>query len=171
MKSLEVERVIDMPEGVRPFEISPDEKVIYTQLSNIHGVAVVEVETGEILKTVNMTPVMTPTQLKQPFPFTVNHGMALTKDGKTLLAAGSVTDNVVVYSLPTFERIADIPVGKEPNWIIFNNDERFAYVTNREDNSLSVISMKTLKEVKRGKNVGHYPQRLDTAYVPERTVR
>ena len=168
--SLEVERVIDMPEGVRPFEISPDEEVIYTQLSNVHGVAVVDVESGNILKTVHMPPEMTPDQLKQPFPFTVNHGMALTKDGKTLLAAGSVTNNVVVYGLPEFTRLADIPVGVEPNWIIFNNDEKFAYVTNREDNTLSVISMDTLKEIKRIKNVGDYPQRLDTAYVPNRRV-
>lgn len=168
--TLQVERVIDLPEGVRPFEISPDEKFIYVQLSNTHGVAVVDVESGDVLQMVNMSPKMTPNQLKQPFPFTVNHGLALTKDGKTLLSAGSVTNNVVVYQLPEFKRIANIPVGVEPNWIIFNNDERFAYVTNREDDTLSVISMDSLTEIKRIKNVGDYPQRLDTAYVPDRSV-
>ncbi|RMB04956.1 cytochrome D1 domain-containing protein [Eilatimonas milleporae] len=171
VESLEVERAIYMPEGVRPFEISPDEKLIYVQLSNVHGIAVVDVESGEILQTVHMPPEITPDQLKQPFPFTVNHGLAITRDGGMLLSAGSITDNVVVYSLPDFTRLADIPVGREPNWIIFNNDERFAYVTNRRDDTLSVISMTELKEIKRIKDVGDYPQRLDTAYVPNREVK
>ena len=163
--TLEVVRVIDMPEGVRPFEISPDGALIYAQLSNVHGFVVVDVQTGEILQTVHMSPTLSPDQLSQPFPFTVNHGLALTPDGKTLLAAGSVTDNVVIYSLPDMRRLADIEVGREPNWIIFNNDISFAYVTNRGDDTVSVISMSELREIKRIDNVGSYPQRMDTAVV------
>lgn len=163
--TLEVVRVIDMPEGVRPFEISPDGALIYAQLSNVHGFVVVDVQTGEILRTVHMSPTMSPDQLSQPFPFTVNHGLALTPDGKALLAAGSVTDNVVIYSLPDMRRLADIKVGREPNWIIFNNDISFAYVTNRGDDTVSVISMSEFREVKRIEGVGSYPQRMDTAFV------
>ena len=163
--TLELVRVIDMLEGVRPFEISPDGGLIYAQLSNVHGFVVVDVQTGEILQTVHMSPTMSPDEFSQPFPFTVNHGLALTPDGKTLLAAGSVTDNVVIYSLPDMRRLADIEVGREPNWIIFNNDISFAYVTNRGDDTVSVISMSELREIKRIEGVGNYPQRMDTAFV------
>ncbi len=162
--SLEVVRKLKFPDGVRPFELSADESEIYVQLSNLHGFVSMDLDSGKITRTINL-PEVEPNQLAVPFPFTVNHGMAISRDGKLLLTAGSITNNVVAYSLPDFKRLAEIEVGAEPNWIIFNNDEKYAYVTNRVDDTLSVISTKTLKEIKRVK-VGDYPQRMDTAVVP-----
>jgi len=60
--------------------------------------------------------------------------------------------------------LATIPGGRDPSWIVFSSDARFAYVTNRGSNDVSVISVAELTEVKRIK-VGDYPQRMQVVEV------
>lgn len=94
-----------------------------------------------------------------------NHGIALTKDETMLFANGSVANYVAVYSHPKLELIKTIPVGTDPNYVLFGRDGRFAYVSNRGSNDLSIIDVAALAEVKRLK-LGRYPQRMVIADVP-----
>jgi YVTN family beta-propeller protein len=156
-------KTIPMTEGVRPFAISKDETRLYAQLSRLHGFVVVDLATDKIVRTVELPDrdkVPTPGQ----WPYTVNHGLGLTPDEKLLFAAATRSDFIAVYSHPGLELQGTVPVGGEPNWLIFSPDGRYCYVSNRKSNDVSVIDVATLKEVARIK-VGNYPQRLATVKV------
>ena len=162
--SHKVQRIIPLPEGVRPFQVSPDETTLYAQLSKLHGFVVVSLKDGRVAKTVAL-----PT-LGQPVPvatlekshFVMNHGIGITPDGKRLLANASLMGFVAIYSLPGLELLGTIPVGHEPNWVVFSKDGRFAYVSNRRDNTVSVISVAEAREVTRIET-GEFPQRMTVA--------
>ncbi len=68
---------------------------------------------------------------------------------------------------PELKLIKTIPVGKDPNYVIFSKDGKFAYVTNRQSNDLSIIDVAKLEEIKRLK-LGRYPQRMVIINPPER---
>jgi YVTN family beta-propeller protein len=147
---------IPFDDGVRPFDVTRDEKWMYVQRSRLHGFDVVDLTAGKVVKMVKLPVLPEGTKMPVFFPHTVNHGLALTHDDKLLFVAGSIADYVCVYAVPDLKLLATIPVGKDPNWIIFNSDGKFAYVSNRGSNDLSIISVSDFKEVKRV-NVGNYP--------------
>lgn len=152
---------IPFEEGVRPFAITPDEKTLYAQQSRLHGFVVVDLEKNKVVRKIHLP--LPASDVKRPtwFPHTYNHGLALTPDGSLLFAAGSIADIVAIYSVPDLKLVATVPVGRDPNWIIFNNDGTMCYVSNRKSNDISVISVARRKEVARIK-VGNYPQRMKT---------
>jgi YVTN family beta-propeller protein len=159
-----LKKIIHMPEGVRPFQISADEKLLYAQLSKLHGFVVVNLATDSIIKTVKMpTP-----DGKAPEPslklshWVVNHGLAISPDGKFLVANASLNGFTAIYTLPALQLVTTVPVGREPNWVVFSRDGKFAYISNRRDNTISVLSLGDRKEVSRIK-VGEFPQRMTVA--------
>jgi YVTN family beta-propeller protein len=164
-----LEKRIRVPEGVRPFQLSRDEKYLYAQLSKLHGFVVVDLATDSIVRTVAL-----PTNGKKlPEPslqlshYVMNHGLGISPDGKFLVANGSLIGLTAIYSMPDLQLLGTVPVGREPNWVTFSKDSRFAYVSNRRDNTLSVISIPERKEVARLK-VGEFPQRMTTTTVAQR---
>ena len=158
-----VKKIIHMPEGVRPFQLSPDEKLLYAQLSKLHGFVVLDLTRDSVVKTVNLPSVGKPPEPSLKLShWVVNHGLGITNDGKFLVANGSLSDFTAIYSLPALKLVATIPVGKTPNWVVFSKDGKYAYVSNRGENTLSVISIQDRKEVTRLK-VGEFPQRMTVA--------
>jgi YVTN family beta-propeller protein len=160
---------ISFDDGVRPFDITSDEKWLFAQRSRLHGFDVVDLTAGKVARTVKLPALPEGVRLPEFYPHTVDHGLALTRDNKLLFAAGSLGGYVCVYSVPDLKLLGTIPVGTDPNWVVFSLDGKFAYVSNRGSNDLSVISVAELKEVKRVK-VGDYPQRLQVLSVPERSL-
>jgi YVTN family beta-propeller protein len=156
-------------DAVRPFAFTRDEKTLYVQLSRLHGFEVVDLPSGQIVRTVELPALSSDVPLPKFYPHTYNHGLEISPDERLLLAAGSAAGYVCAYRLPDLELLATIPVGKEPNWIAFSHDGAYAYVSNRASNTLSVISVRDLKEIKQIP-VGKYPQRLRTVVVPARTI-
>lgn len=159
-------------EGVRPFQISPDETELYVQMSHLHGFLVLDVETGRVKQEVRLPPLTPEAAAKKSkeWPYTVNHGMRLTKDGKRLFVAASLSDYVAEYSLPDFELVALMPTGETPGYLEFDKQQRFLYSTNRAENSVSVFDLSTRQEIKRIEGVGVFPQRIKSVLVPERDV-
>ena len=159
-----VKRVIHTPEGVRPFQLSPDETLIYAQLSKLHGFVVIDIARDSIIKTVQLPTLdgATPKPSLGLSHWVVNHGLGLTSDGRFLVANASLSGFTAIYSAPDLKLVGTIPVGKEPNWVAFSRDGKYAYVSNRRDNTLSVISIADRKEVTRLK-VGEFPQRMAVA--------
>ena len=92
----------------------------------------------------------------------MNHGLGITPDGKRLVANAALMGVVAIYALPDLKLLGTIPVGREPNWIAFSKDGRFAYVSNRRDNTVSVISIAEAREVTRIAT-GEFPQRMTVA--------
>lgn len=151
--------LIPMPEGVRPFDLTNDSKRMYVQLSKRHGFVVVDLEKEAIVEEVDLPPVPPDVEWPVHFPHTVNHGLKLTPDNRYVFAAGSVAGYVCVYTVPDHDLVATIDVGAEPNWIVWSTDASHAYVSNRAEDTVSVLSVDELREVKRI-TVGKYPQRM-----------
>jgi YVTN family beta-propeller protein len=161
---------IAFKDAVRPFAFTHDEKLLYVQLSRLHGFQVVDLEHNKIIRQVDLPPLPEGTKLPEFFPFTYNHGLALSPDEKYLFANGSAGNYTCVYSHPDLTLVKTIPVGKEPNWIVFTKDGRQAFVSNRMSDTVSVISVDGLSETKQIP-VGKYPQRMKMVDVPSRQRR
>jgi YVTN family beta-propeller protein len=56
-------------------------------------------------------------------------------------------------------------VGNDPNWIVLSKDGKRAFVSNRGSDTMSVIDVDGLREIKQIP-VGKYPQRMTVADVP-----
>jgi len=166
-EKLEMIDRIPFADGVRPYVFTKDEKLLYVQLSRLHGFVVVDFPAKKQIKTVELPKLPPEVKIPQMYPHNVNHGIALTPDEKLLFANGSIMNYVGVYTHPELKLIKTIPVGKDPNYVIFSKDGRYAYVTNRQSNDLSIIDVGKLEEVKRI-NLGRYPQRMVVVNVPER---
>ncbi len=163
-----VKRVIPLSEGVRPFQLSPDERFAYVQLSKLHGFVVVDLASDKVVRTVNL-PVLKPlpTPTEKGSNFVMNHGLGLSPDHHYLVANGSLSGFTAIYSYPALTLLGTVTVGTQPNWVVFSKDSKYAYVSNRGDDNISVISLADQKEVTRIK-AGHYPQRMTVARVPRR---
>jgi YVTN family beta-propeller protein len=93
------------------------------------------------------------------WPYTYNHGLAMTRDGQHLIAVATVANYVAIYSLPGFSLKGTVPVGGSPNWVVCDPEGKFAYVTNPKDDSVSVIDIAAVREVARIP-VGKGPKRI-----------
>jgi DNA-binding beta-propeller fold protein YncE len=154
----QVDRTYQARESIRPFKMDQGEKHIYYQLSNFHGFEVQDLETGKITNVVDL-PKLAPNQHADANG-TVDHGLAITPDGKTLLAAGSMADYVAFYSLPDLKFLGTVPVGKAPNWIRVRADSKIAFTGNPGSNDVSVIDIPQMKEITRVP-AGLRPARFD----------
>lgn len=164
-----LEKRIPLPEGVRPFQISRDEKYLFAQLSKLHGFVVVDLTRDSVVRTVALPTggKKVPEATLEMSHYVVNHGLGISPDGRYLVANGSLIGITAIYSMPELDLVGTVPVGREPNWVTFSRDSKYAYVSNRRDNTLSVISLRERKEVARLK-VGEFPQRMTTTVVARR---
>jgi len=142
---------------VRPIAIKRDESLAYTAISNLHGFVVVDLRAGKVIKTVELPPL--PPGTPKPFLDTYTHGLALAPDERELYVTSMPGNAIHIFSLPGLERTTKIEVGRDPNWIVFRRDGRFAFVSNTTDNSVSVIDTVSRK-VAATIEVGHAPKRL-----------
>ena len=152
-------------DGVRPFKVDKASKYIYYQLSKYHGFEVRDLESGAVVKRVDLPKLRNP-DAPERWPHSVDHGMAITPDESRILVATAVDGYVAVYSLPQFKLLGTIAVGDDPNWIRIRPDGKVAFVGVRSGH-LSVIDIAGLKEIKRVP-AGERPSRHDVVNVPER---
>ena len=159
-------RTFPMPDNVRPIAVSHDEKTMYLQLSHTHAIGVLDLETGKLVKKVPM-PIPPGQALPDSMPDTAGHGLRITKDGKVLIANGSMYNLTAFFSLPDMQSLGWIPVGTDPNWVTLTPDGKHAYVSNRASDELVVVDVASRKEIGRLK-VGKYPQRMTSVSVSSR---
>ena len=76
-----------------------------------------------------------------------------------------LNSSVYTYSLPDLKLLGSVEVGKAPDWVTLTPDSKTAYVANAQSNSVSVIDIKSIKEVTRIP-VGQVPKRNITAMLP-----
>ena len=142
---------------VRPIAIKRDESLAYTALSNLHGFVVVDLKAGRVINKVELPPL--PAGTPKPFLDTYTHGLALTPDESELYVTSMPGNAIHIFKVPGLDRVAKVDVGRDPNWIVFRRDGKFAFVSNTTDNSVSVIDTATRK-VSATVAVGHAPKRL-----------
>jgi YVTN family beta-propeller protein len=74
--------------------------------------------------------------------------LALRPDGKELYVTCSASDSVIVVDPKRRTKIAEIPVGRQPEDIAFSPDGSRAFVTNMFDDSVSVIDVATREQIR-----------------------
>lgn len=164
---------IDAGESVRPIVLDEPRGLLYYQLSRLHGFEVRRLDDGSFVKRVELPALDRPVgpadgdlparlanlEGAGAWPYTYNHGLAMTRDGRHLVAVATVANYAAIYALPDFELKGIVPVGGSPNWVACDPESRFAYVSNPKDNSVSVIDIAAVREVARIR-VGKGPKRV-----------
>lgn len=151
--------------GVRPiaFEQNADgsTKRMFIQLTDFHGFAVVDFKNRKEITRISLPPLPTG-KVEVHDGGNISHGMAVTADNKTLVVTSRQNSALYAYSLPDLKLLGGADVGAAPDWVTLTPDSRTAYVANAGSNSVSVVDLKTMKEVTRIP-VGQVPKRNATA--------
>ena len=165
----EVAWTIPMDLGIRPMAMSknPDgsTKWLFLQMTAYNGFAVVDFATHKEIKRIKI-PDLPPGKKGYPPGNEVSHGMFVTPDQKTLLVVSRINSALYFYSLPDLEVVgrADLE-GKGSGWMTITPDGSRAYIANAVTDDVSVVDVKTMKEVDRIP-VGFTPKRNITAMLP-----
>ena len=164
LDKMEVTNEVKVAGDPRPFIVTPDEKTLYTALSGLHGVAVVDT----VHQTMNQIalPSMPWMNCKVEPPNTPVHGIALTKDGKKLWITSVADAGVYVYDLGAKRLGKKITVGACPNWISMSADGKYAGVSNADTDDTSILDVKAEKEIARI-HTGAAPKRVLVIEVPQ----
>src|SRR5919108_5608251 len=157
---------LDMDLGVRPmtFNWNPDgsTKWIFTQLSGFNGFAVVDFATRTEIHRIK-NPDLPPGKKTVPQGSDPSHGMAVTADGRTLVVCSRLNNFLYSYSLPDLKPLGGAELGgKGAGWVTLTPDGKTAYVANPVTNDVSVVNVRSMKEMSRIK-VGFVPKRNVTA--------
>ena len=155
---------LEMDLGVRPmtFNANPDgsTKWIFVQLSGFNGFAVVDFATRREINRIK-NPDLPPGKKTVPEGSDPSHGMAVTADGKTLVVCSRLNNFLYAYSLPDLKALGGAELGgKGAGWVTLTPDGKTAYVANPVTNDVSVVDIKSMKEV----------ARIPVGFVPKRNV-
>ena len=167
-KTLAVRRTIDFDRGIRPYVITHDERTMFAQLSELHGLAEIDLGKGTITRREELPIDAGVTEADYDFE-APHHGLALSKDERTLCVAGRASDYVALVSTETLRPTAVIDVDDAPGWAANGPDGRHCFVPNTRADTLSVISYAQRKEVARIK-VGDGPKQIEAARLPDDVV-
>ncbi len=152
-------------DGVRCMTFSRDSKELFVQVSNFHGFAIVDFEQRKEIRRVTLPDVPPDQRNTGPLNAAPAHGIGASPDGKMLWVCSRLNSHVYGYSLPDLKLIADVPAGKDPDWLTFTPDSKMVYVANAGANFVSAIDVASKKEVARIP-VGKEPKRNIAAVLP-----
>ena len=160
---------LELDLGVRPmaFATNPDgsTKWIFVQVSGFNGFVVVDFATHKEIKRIQ-NPDLPPGKATVSAGADPSHGMAVTSDGKTLVVCSRLNNFLYAYSLPDLKPLGGAELGgKGAAWVTLTPDGKTAYVAMAVTNDVSVIDIKSLKEVTRIP-VGFVPKRNTTGMLP-----
>ena len=170
----EVKKVIDFGVGVRPFIVMPNNRIMYVQLSFLHGFVEYDLRTERRLRT-RPLPLRGAEESDNELD-SAHHGLAMNGDRTKICDAGTVADYVAIVwrrSLKVQRIIAintrrpglsDPTPGDKPYWAVSSADGRYCFVANSNSDNVSVISYDTAREIQRFR-VGDHPQRMRMAKV------
>ena len=154
--------------GIRPYELTHDDRRMYAQLSEFHGVVEYGLPERRILRSRELPVDAGVTEDDYDFE-APHHGLALTPDERTLCLAGRASDYVALVATATMELTAIIEVDDAPGWSAIGPDGRHCFVANTRADTLSVISIAQRREVKRLK-LGDGPKQIEAAELPEAVI-
>ena len=138
------------------------------QLANQHAVAFFDLAARRFTRRLEL-PVK-PGIVASDYDFEApHHGLALTRDGRTLRLAGRASDYAALVSAPDLKLLATIPVGDGPGWAETAANGNVCLVTNVRSDDLSIISIREWKEVLR-LPIGDGPKHITIARIPESVI-
>jgi YVTN family beta-propeller protein len=122
-------------------------KTIYAQLGGLNGFAVVDFATQAKTAEIKL-PELPADQQNRSGPPAASHGIAVTADQKTLLVNSRLNSAVYAYSLPDLKLLGGVNLGgRGAGWLTISPDDKTVYVANEHTNNVSVVDIKSLKEV------------------------
>ncbi|HEY0267355.1 MAG TPA: YncE family protein [Rhizomicrobium sp.] len=163
LKTMEYTDFVNVGGDPRPFIVMPDEKLLYTALSGLHGVATVDLVKKR--ETELALPAMPLMNCKVEPSNTPTHGIALTTDRKKLWITSVSGGGIYIQDLATGTVSPMMPTGPCPNWISMSSDGKYAGVSNADSDDTSILDAHTGKELYRIK-VGLAPKRVLMIDVP-----
>lgn len=150
------------PAGIRPMAFTKNSdgstKEIIVQLSDFHGLAVVDFAARREVRRVALPDPAGQEKETQGIQGSPSHGLAITPDGKTLWATSKWYGYVAAFSLPELKLIKVVPVGSHPEWLTIPPDGKNLYVACAGDDVVAVVDNKTMTVVARV-GVGSVPKR------------
>jgi DNA-binding beta-propeller fold protein YncE len=151
--------------GIRPYTLTHDDRRMYAQLSEFHGVVEYGLPERRILRTRELP--VDPGVTEDDYDFEApHHGLDLTPDERTLCLAGRASDYVALVATATLEPTAIIEVDDAPGWATIGLDGRHCFVANTRADTLSVVSIAERREVRRLK-LGDGPKQIEAADLPD----
>jgi YVTN family beta-propeller protein len=117
---------------------SSDQKWLYVTMPQANQVAVVSAETFKVAENIDAgdKPIRVALQPDEKYLWVGNDTREAGRSG------------VTVIDTNTRHRVAQIPTGNGHHEISFATDSRFAFVSNREDGTVSVIDIQKLQKIK-----------------------
>jgi DNA-binding beta-propeller fold protein YncE len=160
--TLQVVKTWTFPHGIRPNQIAPDGHTFYADLSYLNGFVKYDLNTSQILNTVQMPFASGGTTLKpDDYPKnSAHHGLALNGDGSKLCDVGTIDDYTAIVATSTLTTAGTVnyPAGALPYWGQTSADGQYCFVSLSNIGQVSVIDYATATEVARVP-VGTFPQR------------
>ena len=148
--------------GIRPmvFTTNPDgsTKEIFVQLSNYHGIAVIDFAQRKEVKRFTLPDIPGRERETDGIQGAPAHGLAISNDRKTLWATSKFYDYVVAYSLPDLTLIKTVDVGPHPEWLTIPPGSDNLYVGVAGSNSTAVVDTKAMRVIA-NIPVGQVPKR------------
>jgi YVTN family beta-propeller protein len=149
----EIAWTLAMNRGPSPMAVStkPDGSTdkIYAQNGGDNAFAVVDFVTHlqtDVIKLPDM-PRAQQNPVGGPSP---SHGIAVTSDQKTLLVNSRLNSTLYAYLLPDLKLLGGAALGgKGAQWLTITPDDKTAYVANEQSDDVSVVDIKSLKEIAR----------------------
>lgn len=159
--------------GIRPNIFTPDETVLYTQLSYLNGVVKYDLLNKKELAR-NEQPLsafaLETYATYDEYPHdSAHHGLALSGDGARLCDCGTVDNTVAILRTEDMSLETILDVGMVPYWASTSPDGKHCLVSMSGDDTLSVISFETGQQVV-VVPVGDFPQRNRLGTVPQRVI-
>jgi YVTN family beta-propeller protein len=157
--------------GIRPmiFDTNKDGSTrnIYVQLTDYHGVAVVDFATHKEVNRFELPAVPGEGKDLEGLQGAPAHGLAVTPDQKMLLATSKWYGAMYAYSSPHYKLLGTLVVGSHPEWVTLTPDGARAYIGVAGDDQTVAVDLKALKVLARIP-VGFVPKRIGTLVMASR---
>jgi len=157
--------------GIRPmiFDTNKDGSTrnIYVQLTEYHGVAVVDFATHKEVNRFELPAVPGEEKELEGLQGAPAHGLAVTPDQKMLLATSKWYGAMYAYSIPDYKLLGTVVVGSHPEWVTLTPDGARAYIGVAGDDQTVAVDLKALKVLARIP-VGFVPKRIGTLVMASR---
>src|SRR4051812_40005393 len=146
--------------AVRPMAVAPGERIVYMQLSFLHGFVEFDLATDKPLRIANL-PVSGEAQStprEQYLLDSAHHGLAINHEGTKLCAAGTMSDYAAIVHRDDFSHRI-VATGEKPYWATNSADGRYCFVSFSGDDRVGVLDYASEREVA-SIPVGDHPQRM-----------
>ena len=123
-------------EGINHMDFTADRRVALVSCEFANRMIAIDATTGEALREFDL----------DKSPNGMPQDTRLSPDGSAFLVADMHANGVYVFNGDATKQIGFIPTGNGAHGIYFSRDAKVAYVSNRDEGSVSVIDLATLKQ-------------------------